>query len=341
MSTSKSITQKSITPKRSFSPLLRWWKRLRRQPFRVGLALSGGGVRGLAHIGVLKVLERAGVPIDIITGTSAGGMIGATYAAGLTATQIEQEFLRMCTPRQLLNLMDRTIARRGLFEGQRLMEHLEQWLGDQSIEQLPIPFAAVAVDLYASQKVVIQDGPLLNAIRATIALPAVFSPVEKNGQLLVDGGLLDNLPVDVTRQMGADIVIAVDISTDRESASHQIQEMTRHRLLPNRVVEMIDVLWRAVDVMADEVNRRVLEEFPPDVMIRPEIPVGVTVLSGFALAADTIAAGERAALEALPHIQSLLPPSLRAGLHPVELDEPTNEEGLPTEPGEEIAEQVK
>ena len=320
----------NITKGRFSRPLLRWWKRLRGQPFKVGLALSGGGVRGLAHIGVLKVLEQAGVPIDIIAGTSAGGMIGAAYAAGFTAVQIEREVLRMCTPRQLLNLVDRSIARRGLFEGQRLMEYLEQWLGERTIEQLSIPFAAVAVDLYTSQKVVMQEGPVLDAIRATIALPAVFSPVEKNGQLLVDGGLLDNLPVDVVRQMGADIVIAVDISTDRESASRQIQEMTRRRLMPNRVVEMIDVLWRAVDVMADEVNRRVLEEFPPDVMIRPEIPVGVTTLSGFALAEETIASGEQATLEALPHIQALLPPPLRSGLRPVELgaEGPTEGESL-------------
>jgi len=214
---------------------------------KVGLALSGGGARGLAHIGVLKVLEQEGVPIDYLAGASMGGLIAAGYAAGLIPDFLEQEALRMGNIRRLLALADRSLPRRGLFEGQKVRQYLAGHLGDRTFDDLRLPLALVAVDLNGGREVILRDGPVVDAVRATISLPGVFTPVERDGQLLVDGGLLNNLPADVVRQMGADVVIAVDVSTDSGAVSLVIQTLQHHRYLPNGVVDTVDVLYRSRD----------------------------------------------------------------------------------------------
>ena len=282
-------------------------KRLRKRPPRkVGLALSGGGARGLAHIGVIKVLERENVPIDLLAGTSMGGIVAALYATGLSAHEMEKVAQRISSPRQLLTLVDRTLPRRGLLQGRKVVEYLAQWLGEVTFDQLKIPLALVAADLNGCQKVVLQEGSVLDAVRATIALPGLLAPLEREGQLLVDGGLMDNLPVDIVRQMGADVVIAVDIATDQDAVILFAEELHRHPLVPNGLVDTLEVLWRSVDYLTKEVNRRVLEECPPDLLIHPVIPAGVTAITGFTRADETIAAGEKAAIDALPKIQALL-----------------------------------
>jgi NTE family protein len=284
-----------------------FFKRLRKRPPRkVGLALSGGGARGLAHIGVIKVLERENVPIDLLAGTSMGGIIAALYATGLSAHEMEEAARRISSPRQLLTLVDRTLPRRGLLQGRKVVEYLAQWLGEVTFDQLKIPLALVAADLNGCQKVILQEGSVLDAVRATIALPGLLAPLEREGQLLVDGGLMDNLPVDIVRQMGADVVIAVDIATDQDAVILFAEELHRHPLVPNGLVDTLEVLWRSVDYLTREVNRRVLEECPPDLLIHPVIPAGVTAITGFTRADETIAAGEKAAIDALPKIQALL-----------------------------------
>ena len=284
-----------------------FFKRLRKRPSRkVGLALSGGGARGLAHIGVIKVLERENVPIDLLAGTSMGGIVAALYATGLSAREMEEAARRISSPRQLLTLVDRTLPRRGLLQGRKVVEYLAQWLGELTFDQLKIPLALVAADLNGCQKVVLQEGSVLDAVRATIALPGLLAPLERDGQLLVDGGLMDNLPVDIVRQMGADVVIAVDIATDQTAVILFAEELHRHPLVPSGLVDTLEVLWRSVDYLTREVNRRVLEECPPDLLIHPVIPAGVTAITGFTRADETIAAGETAAIDALPKIRALL-----------------------------------
>lgn len=286
---------------------------LRKNPPRLGLALSGGGVRGLAHIGVLKVLTEAEIPIHVITGTSAGGLIGALYAAGWLPQQIEEEALRMASPRRLLPLLNRALPFRGLLSAQKVTEYLESLLGDVTFDRLRIPLAVVAVDLTMGQKVVLKEGRVVDAVRATTALPGLISPVQRDGRLLVDGGLLDNLPADVARQMGADRVIAVDISTDDTSVSSLMEELRRRPFVPESLAEMADILWRSLAVMMREVTRRSIEEARPDLLIRPAIPAGVTVLTGLGRAAEVIAAGEKAARAALPRLKELLGRSFQAG----------------------------
>ncbi|MDY7079778.1 MAG: patatin-like phospholipase family protein [Chloroflexota bacterium] len=280
------------------------WKK---PPPKVGLALGGGGARGLAHIGVLKVLEQEGVKIDCLAGTSMGGLIAAGYAAGLNPSSLEEEALRMTSLRRLLALADPSLPRRGLFEGQKVREYLASYLGNRTFDDLQIPLTLVAVDLNTGREVHLAQGRVVDGVRATIALPGVFTPVKWDEQLLVDGGLLDNLPADATRRMGADVVIAVDVASDAQMVSHMTQALHRHRYIPNVLVDTIEVLWRSLGVMMEEIGRRRLAEAHPEVIIRPAIPPDVTVLTGFSRAADIIAAGEEAAREALPNIQALLP----------------------------------
>jgi NTE family protein len=273
---------------------------------KVGLALSGGGARGLAHIGVLKVFAQEEVPIDLLAGTSAGGLIAAAYAAGLSADDLEREALRLANPRHLLSLVDRTLPRRGLLTGQKVTEYLAQWLGGLTFDQLRVPLALVAVDLDKEQKVVLREGSVLEAVRATIALPGLFAPLEKDGQLLVDGGLVDNLPTDVVHQMGADVVIAVDIATDVAAVASLAEGLQRNPFMPDALVETVSVLWRSLSCLTREINRRVLEEAPPDLLICPAIPPAVTAITGLTHAAEVIAAGEQAAREAMPRLRELL-----------------------------------
>jgi|YNPBryBLVA2012_1023415.scaffolds.fasta_scaffold03287_4 NTE family protein len=272
---------------------------------RIGLALSGGGARGLAHIGVLKVLEREGIPISCLAGTSMGGVIAAAYAAGLSVGLIEQEALRMSQRRHWLSLIDRTPARRGLLQGQKVTEYLAQWLGHLTFDQLRLPLALVAVDLNSEQKVVLRSGSVLTAVRATIAVPGVFTPVELDGQMLVDGGLLDNLPADVAREMGADVVVAVDVATDNAGVAYLAEQMRRRRFLPSALADLLDVLYRSLVVTIREANRRSLAESRPDLLVCPPIPPQVSVFSGMSLASEVIASGERAMEEALPALRRL------------------------------------
>jgi NTE family protein len=277
---------------------------------KIGLALSGGGARGLAHIGVLKVLEQEGIAVDLLAGTSMGGLIAAAYAAGMNADFLEQEALRMANIRRLLALADLSRPRRGLFEGQKVHAYLAGHLGDRTFDDLQLPLTLVAVDLNAGQEVHLNQGRVADAVRATIAIPGVFAPVERDGQLLVDGGLLNNLPTDVARGMGADVVIAVALFSDGQAELDLIQGLRRHRYVPNGLADTADVLWRSLEVMSREINRRRLAETRPQVLIQPVSPSGVTALTGFPRAAEIIAAGERAAIEALPRSRSLLASTL-------------------------------
>lgn len=210
---------------------------------KIGLALSGGGARGAAHIGVLKQLEALKIPIDYIAGTSIGSIIGGLYASGYTAAELEvliddidwdsafsDQSDRASLPmRQKLDETDFLIdfelgvdkrgvsIPKGVLQGQKLRLVLNDIFRGvmliDDFDQLPIPFRAVASDIEHGKPVVLQDGDIISAVQASMAVPGVFAPVEINGTMLVDGGVTNNLPVDVVREMGADIVIAVDIST--------------------------------------------------------------------------------------------------------------------------------
>mgnify|MGYP001428611711 CR=1 FL=1 len=174
---------------------------------RVGLALGGGVARGLAHIGVLSVLEEAGVPIDCVAGTSMGAIIGASYCAGLTIAELKALAARA----GWWDVSRPMLSATGLVTFNRMERWLEDTIGEYDVRDLAIPFAAVASDLVSGERVVLWRGRLCTAIRASCSVPGFASPIELDGRMLVDGGITDNVPADVARMLGADYVIGVDI----------------------------------------------------------------------------------------------------------------------------------
>lgn len=177
-------------------------------PIRIGLALGGGAVRGAAHIGVLDVLDRAGLRPAVITGTSAGALVGALYAHGMSPADIA----KLAQTLRWARLVRPGRTRKALFETSKLGLFLEAALDGVDFDDLDVPFAAVACDLTTGREVVMRSGPVAGAVLASAAIPGVFSPVERDGHLLVDGGLVTMVPAALAREMGADIVIAVDVS---------------------------------------------------------------------------------------------------------------------------------
>ena len=272
---------------------------------KLGLALSGGGARGLAHIGVLKALEDAGIRPDFLAGTSMGGLIAAGYAAGLSPDDLEQISLEYASVRRLWKLADPTLPRRGLFQGERLRAFFEQHLQGRTFADLNIPLTLIAVDLNSGQEIRIQEGLVSEAVRATVSIPGLLAPVESEGQRLVDGGLLNNLPVDAAQSMGADITLSVDVYTTSEGSAIW-QNLGQTRVISQTIGELIVVLGDSLDLLIHQQSVNKLQKNPPDFLISPDIPVDVTALTGYHRAADLIPIGEKAVIDILPDLQASL-----------------------------------
>jgi NTE family protein len=182
---------------------------------KVGLALSGGATLGAAHIGVLQVLEREGIHADFVAGTSAGALVGAMYCAGVPLDELSDIFLTLKWPSLIKLAITNPLA---LFDIQPMDGVINKKIGTINFEDLKIPFAAIGCDLMTGERIVLDHGPLAPAIRASASVPGIFLPVEINGRMLVDGGVVDNLPVEQIRAMGADYLIASDVSNRGETA---------------------------------------------------------------------------------------------------------------------------
>ena len=265
---------------------------------RIGLALSGGGARGLAHIGVLSVLERQGIPIDCLSGASMGGLIAAAYAAGMTPPMLETLALRMARVRRLVRLVDLRPPHRGLLAGTKLRAFLAQFIPPETtFADLRLPLALEAVDLRTGEEVALTEGPVLDAVLATSAFPGILPPVEWCGRYLVDGGVLDNLPVGLARGLGAERVIAVDVGAcDRG----QWDPLDGGGPLP----DFLEMALDAVGVMVSVQTQAKLRANPPDLLIHPYLPHDIGTFSSFTRAAEIIRLGEQAAERAL-HQQPL------------------------------------
>ena len=183
-----------------------------RHPKKIGLALGSGSARGWAHIGVIRALSEAGIRVDCVAGTSIGAMVGAAYASG-KIDELEETALQFDW-RHIFHFFDIVFPKSGLIDGMKVADFIRSHVEEKNIEELPIPFRAVTTDLTTGHEVVIQDGDIIEAVRASISLPGIFTPVKKNGKILVDGGLVNPVPVSVVRGNGADFVIAVDLSRD-------------------------------------------------------------------------------------------------------------------------------
>jgi NTE family protein len=307
-------------------------------PLRIGLALGSGGARGWAHIGVLRRLRELGISPQCIAGTSAGAIAAALYASDsleamedlashLDWKQVAQLFLEVNFPRS------------GILTGKNVMQLLKRVIAVRAISSLQIPYAAVATDLEAEKEVILQSGNLFDAIRASIGIPGIFTPTRLNGKLLVDGGLVNPLPVSVCRAMGADLVIAVDVNlraapknrkpVKKPQPSDPPQRIAAlltslSRLVPQRPVpaastshrwispskseadplSIFDVLTRSFRLVENQITRRELALNPPDILIQPE--VGDIMTLEFHRGPEAIAAGIRAVDEVLPLLQPLL-----------------------------------
>jgi len=178
---------------------------------RIGLALGSGSARGWSHIGVIRALERAGHVPDIVCGTSIGALVGAVHAAG--RLDWLEDWVRRLTWSGVVAMLDFRMGG-GLIEGSRLTGFFRQHFRDEGIERLPLPFACVATELGTGREVWLREGPVIDAVRASIALPGLFTPTQLDDRLLVDGGLVNPVPVSLCRAMGADVVIAVDLNWD-------------------------------------------------------------------------------------------------------------------------------
>lgn len=297
---------------------------------RVGLALGSGSARGWAHIGVIRTLEQAGVSPDIVCGTSIGALVGAAYAAGELGRL--ETWVKSLTWQAVVGLLDIKFGG-GLISGAKLLDFFRSQFPDPGIAQLPKAYAAVATELATGREIWLRDGPVMDAVRASIAVPGLFTPAQRDGRLLVDGGLVNPVPVSLCRALGADIVIAVDLNWDlmggrRRTAveSDAAADETPGALaallakLPLgrgknaqktelELPSMLDVLTTSLNIMQVRITRSRLAGEPADAMIRPRLSDIATM--DYHRAAVSIPEGERAAAQVLPEIRELLETTAR------------------------------
>ncbi|MDM7999220.1 MAG: patatin-like phospholipase family protein [Dehalococcoidia bacterium] len=275
---------------------------------KIGYALGGGGARGLSHIGVIKVLEEYGIYPDVIAGTSIGALVGALYASGLRAGDIERA-MRLDL-RRLAMLADVTWSLTGLVKGRRVAAALKSFLGDLTFNDMKIPFACVATDIISGEEVVLRTGPVITAVRASISVPGLFTPVRCQGRYLVDGGLVNMVPVSICRQMGADFVVGVNVIPDPSQLLHQpehevgdseeeedsrLSRSRRSRQQKSAAPNVVKVLIQSLYIPGYRIARENLRD--ADLTISPE--VGDIGFFQFDKEAEAIEAGERAARKAL------------------------------------------
>jgi NTE family protein len=273
----------------------------RKRPKRLGLTLSGGGSRGLAHIGVLKVLEREHIPIHCLSGSSMGGIIAAAYACGITVEELEREAIRMGSVRELAKLVDLRPPRRGLLAGENVRDYLAQLIPEGiTFDQLKIPTALKAVDLHSGTEVDFTEGLVLDAVVATSAFPGIFPPFEHDGKYLVDGGVLNNLPVDLLKRLGANCTLAINVSPTFDGAASD----------PPPSVAKLPIfafdIYLTILLMTRTLTERRLERRPPDLLIEPNIPLTYGLFSGFSQPGEVVSIGEKAAEASLDRIRNLL-----------------------------------
>jgi len=305
---------------------------------KIGLALGSGSARGWAHIGIIRALAEHGVKPDIVCGCSIGALVGAAYASD-NLNALEQ-WVRELTFWDVVKLLDVKMTG-GLIEGANLMASFKSQIRHTNIEHLPVPYAAVATDLGSGHEVWLQQGPVLEAVRASIALPGLFSPIQVEERWLVDGGLVNPVPISVCRAMGADIIIAVNLNSDivgrhltprpkskkvdvpqqRDLFAQMMKQLNvglRERAMaalrrePEEADEspgMLEVLASAINIMQDRITKSRMAGDPPDLLFTPQL--GQLGLLEFDRADEAIAEGHACVARNLAQLQHVLK---RAGL---------------------------
>ena len=304
---------------------------------KIGIALGSGSARGWSHIGVIRSLLEAGIPIDVACGASVGALVAGSLVAGFLDPL--DRWARRLNWSHIIGFMDVMIPRSGLVEGEKISGYLREVLSDPMIENLPVPFAAVATDLKTGKEVWLREGSLIDAVRASMSLPGIFTPCGRNGQWLVDGGLVNPVPVSLCRAMGADIVVTVNLNSDimgkprlrrmanppsngRNGVSPRAQgrwaaflnqtaqrgNLTLFRQLfqeqPERGPSIFDVMTTSVKIMQDRITRERLAADPPDILVKPRLAhIG---LMEFNRAEESIEEGKRAMDLMIPMLRDLL-----------------------------------
>lgn len=299
---------------------------------RIGLALGSGVARGWAHIGVIRALARAGIEPDVIVGTSIGAVVGGCHLAG--RGEALEAWARSLTRLRMISYMDFRVRNGGMIGGRHLVDALRQNLGDVRIEDLPIPFVTVATDLVTGHEVWLREGDLVDAIRTSFSLPGVFEPVQHQDRWLVDGALVNPVPVSVCRALGVQMVIAVNLNADilgkerragaavptvagfdllNELQEHEGEAAKRTTIgtLAKRIFRrepshpsMFGVMISSLSIVQDRISRSRLAGEPPDVHITPRL--GSFGLFEFDRAEEIIAEGEAAVERVLPDLNDAI-----------------------------------
>jgi len=297
---------------------------------KVGLVLSSGVARGWAHIGAIRALTRIGVPFDIVAGCSAGALVGGCYLAG----QLDwlEKWALALNRRKVIGYLDLNLGRGGVIKGAKIVTELRRLLGPLRIEDLHVPFIAVATDLVTGHEVWLQTGDLAEAVRASFSLPGLFPPMEIDKRWLADGALVDPLPVSACRALGADLIIAINLNTDTlgkasraaspapvtlgfDPALLDAQARASKNPLPEGLTRgmfgqegdkpnIFGVMTTSLSIMQDRLTRSRLAGDPPDVHITPR--VGHIGLLEFERAEEAIQAGETAVERKRPELQDAL-----------------------------------
>jgi len=289
----------------------------------ISLVLGSGGARGYAHIGVIEVLEDYGYEIKSIAGSSMGALIGGLYACGKLAAY--KEWVLTLDVLDVLKLLDFTIGKIGFIKGDRVFSIMEEMIGENNIENLPIAFTAVATDLTTQKEVWLQRGNLSVAIRASIAIPTIFTPVEIKNKILIDGGILNPVPIGPTLSDMTDLTVAVNLNSPK-TINHQIiipeKEKKRQHLLHDKINTFLEqrlpgkekpelnymtIFRKTIDAMQHAITQYKMAEYQPDVVI--EIPGNCCDFYDFHKAYEMIEIGKKTAAEALERLDD-------ATLHP-------------------------
>jgi len=294
---------------------------------RLGLALGSGSARGWSHIGVIHALVERGLKPDIVTGASIGALVGGAYAAG--ALEPLEQWVGALTQRDVWRLVDTTFRGGGVMTGNRLMAAVAAHMGDRPIEKLPIAFGAVATDLYTGEEIWIREGSLVNAVRASSGLPGLFTPTWYQDRWLVDGGVVNPLPVSLCRALGADVVIAVDLTRAVTRAAMRAQRngkpaspataegvavLKKWSGLVDGLVEsfrskrgepgLFEAMASAVNIMQDRITRSRLAIDPADLVLRPDL--AEFQLMDFHRAREAIAVGRACVERIAPQLEPIM-----------------------------------
>lgn len=253
------------------------------KPAKIALVLGAGASKGFAHIGVIKVLENNKIPVHMVVGTSAGSFVGSFYAYGFNAYQLQKIALEI----KKTDIVDLIFPDNGFIQGIKLETYVNKMLNNTVMEKLKIPFYAVATDIQTGEEIVFGKGNTGTAVRASCSIPGVFTPVKIGNKFYVDGGVVSPVAVDAAKKLGADVVIAVDISSDNQSPPPQTT---------------IETLLQSVNIMYSKLSISQLAK--ADVVIKPK--VGHISSYDFDKRHEAIMEGEKAALDALPKINEII-----------------------------------